>query len=95
MEEAPEEPFFDVFITAPSDGDEYVENRPMEIRYRVKNLGEKTGTQDIEFRIDGNLVDTKEGVELSGDETYSDAFNWTVEAPYGEQDLTVSSDDHS
>jgi len=95
VQEAPEEPFFDVFITAPSDGDEFVENRIMEVRYSVKNLGEETGTQDIEFRVDGNLVEAEDGVELSGEATYSGAFNWTVEAPYEEQDITVLSYDYS
>ncbi len=95
IEETPDEPFFDVYITSPSDGDQYVEDDEVQIEFNLMNLGDQTGTQDIELKIDGEGVNVEEGVELSGGSSYSGTFNWTANEPYEERSLTVESEDDS
>jgi len=95
VEERPEEAFFEVHISAPGKDSEYFEGETVTVEYEVKNLGEETDTQDINFYIDDDLKDTREDLELEESESYPGIFEWTAEEPFGDRELIIQSEDHS
>jgi len=66
--EGPEEPFFQVSgLSAPAQADP---GATIDINATVTNLGNQTGTQTVEFVLNGSVAATVAGVELdSGSET--------------------------
>ncbi|MFP4151096.1 MAG: CARDB domain-containing protein, partial [Candidatus Aenigmatarchaeota archaeon] len=90
----PGDPYFDVDITDPQDGDEFEEGDTVTVDYEVGNVGGEDGTQDIEFKVDGTLEDTEEDVSISSGDTYTDSFTWTPGSE-GDHTLSVHSDDDS
>ncbi len=85
------EPHFSVEITdSPfevTDGEEVVVN------YEIKNTGQIEDTQNIEFYVDDDLIETKEDIEIESGDRHSSTFTWIAEEPYGERELTVVSND--
>lgn len=70
-----------------SEGEEAI------VTYVIKNTGERD-TQDIEFSIDGEVVETNTGLELGANDTYEDRFIWrTEEGDAGDHVLEVASGD--
>ncbi len=88
-----EETFFEVTIDQPEEGDEFDEGETITVDYTVTNIGEEEDTQDIEFYVDGELIEVEEEVTLGEDEVHDDEFTWTAEEPYGERVLLVESED--
>lgn len=85
------EVYFDVNITHPFEGDEFLENKNITIEYNVTNTGTENGTQDIEFFVDNTSISIEEDVFLEPDQYYNGSFNWTTESPYEERNLKVES----
>ncbi|MBS3817222.1 MAG: PKD domain-containing protein [Candidatus Thermoplasmatota archaeon] len=92
---APSPPHFAVTIDSPNDGTEYTEGDNVTVEYTVENTGDETGSQNIEFYVDEELIETEEGVELSSGRNYSGRFNWTAAEPYGQRNLSVQSQNES
>ncbi len=88
-----EDPHFEVTIIEVVEGQEYIEEETLTVEYFVENIGYVEDTQDIEFRVDGTLIETVEGVKLDGGSNHSGTFTWTAEEPFGERNLTVESGD--
>ncbi len=86
-----EEAYFEVTIDHPSKGNEYVEGDEVTVGYTVDNIGGEPNTQDMEFYVDDELIETEEGVEIEAGEDYQDEFVWTAGEPYGERVLSVRS----
>ncbi len=63
----------------------------LDLKYRVNNTGDIEGTQTIEFRVDGELVDSIE-ITLEADEIHEGVFQWTSEEP-GTYDISIYSED--
>jgi len=70
------EAYFEVTITSPEDGAEYEEGDEIIVEYEVENIGDGPGTQDVEFMINGELIDTEEDVTLGPDEVHEGFFRW-------------------
>lgn len=68
-----------------TEGDEVV------VQYRVHNVGEVEGSQDVVFLVNGEEIETETGLTLDPDETTADVFRWEAEG--GEHNLTVESED--
>ncbi len=63
------------------------------VDYSVTNTGETTGTQEIEFLVEGSQEATQE-VELAADEEYEGNFTWqTEEGDIGGHQLKIASED--
>ncbi|MEF8832609.1 MAG: CARDB domain-containing protein, partial [Candidatus Thermoplasmatota archaeon] len=88
-------PYFKVEITEPIEGQKFIEDEPVTVRYTVKNTGNSTDIQDIEFYLDGNKSDITRNLGLDGGEIYEGYFRWISEKPYGERNLTVQSEGDS
>ncbi|MFW5907771.1 MAG: InlB B-repeat-containing protein [Candidatus Natronoplasma sp.] len=86
--------YFQVEITSPEQGEGFIGGEQIPVNYTVENTGGEAGEQDIEFYIDGTLVETEPGVNLGPGDTYDGSFIWdtTGEQP-GSYDLLVSSSD--
>jgi len=89
-----EEAEFEVDITEPEEGDEFVEGETVTVDYTVTNTGEAEDTQNIEFYVDEDHVETGEDVTLGEAEVFDGEFTWVAEEPYGERDLSVQSEDY-
>jgi len=61
------------------------------VEYEVTNAGEVEDTQDIEFYVDDNLIDTEE-VTLGGGDVHEGVFRWES-TEIGEYEIRVASDD--
>lgn len=90
----PDQPFFDVTITdAPeqvTEGDEVV------VEYTIENTGDETATQDIQFLVDDEEIDTEDGVELESGDTFDGEFTYETDGDdVPSIDVTVASDDDS
>ena len=87
-----EEPFFQVEIIRYDH--EVVEEEEFAVYYEIKNTGEAEDTQDIEFYVDGDLIDEEE-VTLDGEDDFVGDFEWAAEEPYGSREIKIESEDHS
>ncbi len=86
--------YFSVEITSPEQGEGFIGGEPVNVDYTVENTGGEAGVQDVEFYVDGTLVETEPEVSLGPGESYEGEFIWdtTGEEP-GSYDLLVSSED--
>lgn len=89
--EPEEEPFFEVEIIAPEDGEEFVVDEEVKLEYVVTNRGSVEDTEDIELWIDRTLWDTKENVTLKAGENYMGSFIETA-TESGEFNASVHSE---
>jgi len=87
-------PSFEVVII---DYDEKVEKgEEVVIEYEIENTGEVEDTQDIEFYVGDDLIETEEDVSLESGEVHEGEFIWeTEEGDAGDHELEVSSEDDS
>ncbi|MGM0510108.1 MAG: CARDB domain-containing protein [Thermoplasmatota archaeon] len=70
-----------------SEGEEAVVN------YEIRNTGGED-TQDIEFRIDEEVFETNQDLNLGGNDTYEGRFTWqTEEGDSGDHLIEVASED--
>lgn len=77
------EPLFDVAF---EDLDDQIgADEELVVDYSVTNLGDLTGVQDIEFLVDGTVVDTADDVELAGEDTTEGTFTYEPTADAGER----------
>ncbi len=83
--------YFDVEIEEPLEGHRLVEDESLTVEYVVENTGGEADTQDIEFYVDDDLVDTESNVELEEEEEYEGNFTWTAEG-HGDRTLSVNSE---
>lgn len=73
--------------------EEAVEGDEITIVYRVDNIGEVKGEQDIVFSVDGDVVGIQEEVQIDIGGVYGGMFTWqTDEGDVGEKVLTIASD---
>lgn len=73
------EAIFDIEII---DYDENIEiGEEVTVKYRVKNIGEVNGTQDIVFDVDGDELLVYESLALDVDDEYDDEFTWKTDIP--------------
>ncbi|MEF8874741.1 MAG: CARDB domain-containing protein, partial [Candidatus Thermoplasmatota archaeon] len=79
---------FTVEIISPEDGDEFEKGEEITVEYEVRNTGGSVGEQAIEFRVDGKLVETEEGVVLGPEDIYEKNFTWEADSE-GEVELVV------
>jgi|GEM_PF-844796 len=84
---------FDIYITHPIDGSEVIEEESITLEYSIANPGDFDENQTIQFKVDGELEDEEEYVEVGSGKTYEGEFTWEAEEPYGERNLTVHSED--
>ncbi len=64
------------------------------VNYSVENLGQEQDTQDIEFYVDGELIDIEVNITLGSGDIYEGSFTWqTDEEDLGDYDLMVASED--
>ncbi len=77
------------------EDDIVLEGYEVRVEYMVRNTKDETDTQDITFFVDDELIEADEEVTLEEGEEQRDEFYWTVESPFGERVLSVSSDDDS
>ena len=54
------------------------EGEDIEVGYEVENTGGEMGSQDIVFEVDGNSVDSNDGVELAPGDSVADSFTYTT-----------------
>ncbi|MEF8874764.1 MAG: NosD domain-containing protein [Candidatus Thermoplasmatota archaeon] len=83
-----EEPYFEVEITAPEDGEEFDVDEIV-IEYTVRNTGGVEKTRTIELRVDGE-VKASEELTLGPQEEYDGDLAWEAEEP-DEYEVTVCS----
>ncbi|MEF8874493.1 MAG: CARDB domain-containing protein, partial [Candidatus Thermoplasmatota archaeon] len=84
--------FFEVEILEYKD--QIVEGEEAVFEYRVINNGSVEEAQDIEFYVDGSLVETEEGVVLKPGERSRGEFTWrTEEGDAGDYDIVIESED--
>ncbi|TKX80490.1 PGF-pre-PGF domain-containing protein [Halorubrum sp. SD626R] len=87
-------PTFEVDITdAPGSVDEPVDNVNITVDVNVENVGQQNGTQDIDFRVDGETRATENGVSL--DRSSDTDLNVEVPIRRGDApsvDVTVASE---
>ncbi|MFP4608625.1 MAG: CARDB domain-containing protein [Candidatus Aenigmatarchaeota archaeon] len=89
-EEEPGEPYFEVTITSPEDGEEFEKGEEVIVEYEVENTGDAEGTQDLEFLVDGELIETEEDVTLAPGDTEEGSFVWEADED-GEIELVIRS----
>ncbi len=82
--------FFDVEIVGYDNTVE--QNEEVIIDYEVENIGGQEGEQDLEFLLDGEIVDT-DTLEISPDVNETGQFIWTADEDLGTYNLTVGSED--
>jgi len=87
-----EQASFEVSMISPEDGDEFEKGEEVVVRYEVENTGGVEGTQDVEFVINGELIETEEDVRLGPGESDEGYFIWEAEDE-GEIELVVRSVD--
>ncbi|MBS3790673.1 MAG: hypothetical protein KGY66_07130 [Candidatus Thermoplasmatota archaeon] len=85
--------FFEITIV--SYDEEVIEGENITVNYSVTNTGHVIDTQDIEFFVNDDLVDTEEDITLKGGEVYEGEFIWKAESA-GEYELKIAtrSDNH-
>ncbi|MEF8874305.1 MAG: S8 family serine peptidase [Candidatus Thermoplasmatota archaeon] len=84
----PTDVYFDVEIL--NYDEEVMEGETVTVEYRVTNVGEVEGTQQIELKVDGMVEDSEE-VTLGGGQNHTSDLNWTA-GNQGEYTLAVASD---
>ncbi|MEF8874101.1 MAG: CARDB domain-containing protein [Candidatus Thermoplasmatota archaeon] len=73
--------------------EEVVEGEEVSVTYRIDNTGEVEGEQDIEFIVEGEVVENETRVKIGIGGIYVGEFTWeTEEGDVGEHDLKVGSD---
>ncbi|WP_431359057.1 CARDB domain-containing protein [Halovenus amylolytica] len=93
VEEAPDEAFFGVTITATNSP--VVVGGELTVTAEVENTGDIQDAQNIEFSFDGSLEDT-ESISLDGGDSETVSFNFdTTDIVPGDYTVTVASDDES
>ncbi|MBS3782029.1 MAG: S8 family serine peptidase, partial [Candidatus Thermoplasmatota archaeon] len=89
-----EDPYFEVKINEPEEGQEFGENEEVTINYTVTNTGDIEETQNIKFFINGEKIDERD-IQLEPNESKSVELIWTAEEETGDFELRVESrDDH-
>ncbi|MBS3790608.1 MAG: hypothetical protein KGY66_06800, partial [Candidatus Thermoplasmatota archaeon] len=89
-----EDPYFEVKINEPEDGQEFEENVEVVVNYTVTNTGDIEETQNIKFFINGEKIDERD-IQLEPNESKSVELIWTAEEETGDFELRVESrDDH-
>ena len=87
---------FVVDLVSPIEEDSFLEGDEVTIEYNVSNTGGIEDTQDIEFWVDDELVETEDDLELDSGGIHIDEFTWeTDEDDSGERVLEISSEDDS
>ena len=72
--------------------EEIIEGDKVVIEYKVTNLGDVQGEQDLEFYVDGELIEKERDLMIQSDEAYKGEFTWTAEEE-GEFGLEIKSED--
>ncbi|MFW5907773.1 MAG: InlB B-repeat-containing protein [Candidatus Natronoplasma sp.] len=85
-----QKPSFEIEITSPEDGKEFEKGEEVDVIYEIENTGDLEGERDIEFYVDGELVETKESVSIEPDGTHDGYFTWEAEEE-GDVELLVRS----
>ncbi len=85
------EPFFEVEIITPQDGDEFEEGEEVVLMYRVRNTGGISDEQDIELYIRGEAVGIKT-IYLEARESHIGEFVWEADED-GEIGFEIRSSD--
>lgn len=88
-----EAPYFQINITSPIEGEEYREGDEVKIDYRVENIGNLEGTQNITLKIGEEIEDKENNITLQPNQTHKSNFTW--EANRGTYELNASSEDHT
>lgn len=83
-------PFFRIDIT--HSDEEVKKGETISVKYDVENWGENEATQNVEFKIEGELIDIKENLTLKPGERYEGEFRHTIEEE-GQYEVRISTED--
>ncbi|MBS3781766.1 MAG: S8 family serine peptidase [Candidatus Thermoplasmatota archaeon] len=102
MTEIVDQPYFLVNVTSPEDGSEFTESEMINVEYKVENIGDTEGEQDIRFTVHEEVTDEKiyediyDDLYLESEETQTGNFTWNPgEKGGGEYELRVESENTS
>lgn len=73
------QPFFEVNVDGGESNMEDVEGEDIVLTGEVTNTGDETGTQQLDFVIDDDVLETTEEIELEPDESEPFEFVWETE----------------
>jgi len=92
MIEIGEDPYFEVEINEPEDGQEFEEGEQIVVNYTVTNTGDVTGKQTVDFFANVEKIDERE-IELGSEESESVELLWDADEGTGDYELSVRSRD--
>ncbi|MEF8874090.1 MAG: CARDB domain-containing protein [Candidatus Thermoplasmatota archaeon] len=84
--------FFEVEIISPKEGEEFEKGEEIVVNYEVENTGDMEEEQNIEFLVEGEIIDTEEDLRLGPNETEDGQFIWNA-GEEGDIELAVRSVD--
>lgn len=85
-------PYFRITIESPSSPVDVTLGNELIVVYKVENIGDVAGTQDITITLNGVIVGENRGVSLEGNMYTTDEFAWEAHE-VGTHNIHISSED--